>query len=100
MFFAHRIIEMSNCAPAAVRRGADRLGAKGVGGMRFTKTLRFRLIVVTVLCTGVAPSIHGGDPVLAAVRPIQGWAAARGRGICTWSCSWPCLTRCWPPTLT
>ena len=51
MFFAHRIIEMSNCAPAAVRRGADRLGAKGVGGMRFTKTLRFRLIVVTVLCT-------------------------------------------------
>lgn len=53
MFFAHRIIEMSNCAPAAVRRGADRLGAKGVGGMRFTKTLRFRLIVVTVLCTAV-----------------------------------------------
>lgn len=68
--------------------------------MRFTKTLRFRLIVVTVLCTDVAPSIHGGDPVLAFVRPIQGWAAARGRGICTWSCSWPCLTRCWPPTLT
>ena len=51
MFFAHRIIEMSNCAPAVVRRGADRLGVKGVGGMRFTKTLRFRLIVVTVPCT-------------------------------------------------
>ena len=80
MFFAHRIIEMSNCAPAAVRRGADRLGAKGVGGMRFTKTLRFRLIVVTVLCTGVAPSIHGGDPVLAAVRPIQGLGSRPGQG--------------------
>ena len=80
MFFAHRIIEMSNCAPAAVRRGADRLGAKGVGGMRFTKTLRFRLIVVTVLCTGVAPSIHGGDPVLAFVRPIQGLGSRPGQG--------------------
>lgn len=80
MFFAHRIIEMSNCAPAAVRRGAGRLGAKGVGGMRFTKTLRFRLIVVTVLCTGVAPSIHGGDPVLAFVRPIQGLGSRPGQG--------------------
>lgn len=239
MFFAHRIIEMSNCAPAAVRRGADRLGAKGVGGMRFTKTLRFRLIVVTVLCTAAVSLVgnlalfgylnniltqradrideiylstlqnqldeyltdlsdlailcssdytvsralspaatmknavdaqdrlnaylatssvqdyidvlsvvngHGvvaaattqtaGDlhdygaicaqevyrqavegaaaccapawrrPSTAATRywrpcgPSRAWAAARGRGICTWSCSWPCLTRYWPPTPT
>ena len=48
--------------------------------MRFTKTLRFRLIVVTVLCTGVAPSIHGGDPVLAFVRPIQGLGSRPGQG--------------------
>ena len=33
-----------------------------------------------MLCTGVAPSIHGGDPVLAAVRPIQGLGSRPGQG--------------------
>ena len=33
-----------------------------------------------VLCTGVAPSIHGGDPVLTAVRPIQGLGSRPGQG--------------------
>lgn len=32
------------------------------------------------LCTGVAPSIHGGDPVLAFVRPIQGLGSRPGQG--------------------
>ena len=31
------------------------------------------------LCTGVAPSIHGGDPVLAFVRPIQGLGSRPGQ---------------------